>query len=163
MRVKDVHGYEGIYVVTDDGQVISIYREWTDDRGFRERRKSKVLAANPQSDGYPSVSLTDSNHVPRHWLVHQLVARAFCPPFDGDCVNHKDGNRSHNHYTNLEWSTPFADSMHAVFRRKRVKLTATQIMEIQAIDGELAIGTVAERYNVDRSVVMRIWYGKRSK
>lgn len=162
MRVKDVLGYEGLYVVTDDGRVISIYHEWDDERGFRQKRTSKVLEGSNQGDGYPVVNLTDHRHVARGWLVHRLVAQAFCEPYEGECVNHKDGVRTNNHWSNLEWSSAFADTLHSVFRRKGVKLTATQIMEIQQLDG-MALSTIAERYKVDRTTVIRILAGKKTK
>ena len=41
--------------------------------------------------------------------LHVLVAKAFIPNDNPECktiVNHKDGNRSNNHVSNLEWTTP---------------------------------------------------------
>lgn len=42
----------------------------------------------------------------KHYLIHRLVAEKYCegyaPHLD---VNHKDGNRLNNNYTNLEWCT----------------------------------------------------------
>lgn len=150
MRVKDIAGLEGLYAVTDDGQVIS--------RRFGDERR---LSVTPQSDGYPCVRPMVRGRT-YNFLVHRLVAEAFCEPFHGECVNHIDGNRLNCHYTNLEWCSSFADSMHAVLRRSGINITGQQIMEIQSLQHE-RLPNVAKLYNVPGSVVLRIWTGKRSK
>ena len=40
----------------------------------------------------------------RYFLIHRLVAKAFCNGYiDGMEVNHKDGNKANNCASNLEW------------------------------------------------------------
>lgn len=46
--------------------------------------------------------------------VHREVARLFVPnPCNLPVVNHKDGNKQNNHYSNLEWVTHSENSQHA--------------------------------------------------
>lgn len=48
------------------------------------------------------------------FLVHRLVAKYFCDGYaEGLVVNHKDGNKLNNHYTNLEWVTHQQNTKHA--------------------------------------------------
>jgi hypothetical protein len=54
--------------------------------------------------------------------IHRLVAHAFCPrpdhlkdmSYDDLVVNHIDGNKINNNYTNLEWCTPSENTQHAI-------------------------------------------------
>lgn len=47
-------------------------------------------------------------------FVHRLVAMAFIPnPHNYPIINHIDGNKQNNHYTNLEWGTVKYNNQHA--------------------------------------------------
>lgn len=96
--------------------------------------------------------------------VHRLVAIAFCPNKSkrNNIVNHKNGNRLDNHYTNLEWTNTRGNTDHAVLNDLVVygekipqsKLTNKIVKEIfYAIGDQTVIG---EFYNVSREVVNRI-------
>jgi hypothetical protein len=63
--------------------------------------------------GYRFVSLYDSG-VGRQEYVHRLVAAAFIGPCpDGMQVNHKDLDKSNNHFNNLEYVTSQGNMAHA--------------------------------------------------
>ena len=88
--IKDIKGYEGLYAITDKGEVYSY-------------RRKKNMKLETTANGYVRVNLyKDGKTV--HYLVHRLVAEAFIAnPNNLPCVNHKDYNREHNTADNLEW------------------------------------------------------------
>lgn len=91
---KDLPEYEGIYEVSSLGNISKM--------GGREKG---ILKPNMINSGYLTVSLYKDKRR-KHKLVHRAVARAFCEGYSkGLDVNHKDGDRTNNHYTNLEWVT----------------------------------------------------------
>ena len=46
--------------------------------------------------------------------VHRIVANTFLEPIDGkEMVNHKDGDKTNNHVSNLEWVTASENMFHA--------------------------------------------------
>ena len=101
---KDIKGYEGIYQISDTGQVRSLSRYVKCRNGVREV-KSKILTPVNVGGGYKQVSLCQHSKCKRA-LLHRLIAEAFIPnPDNLPCINHKDGNPSNNAIDNLEWCT----------------------------------------------------------
>lgn len=88
---RDIQGYEGMYRVSNLGNVISLKRE-------------KPCIMKPQKhNGYLHVMLS-LNGVKRFVTIHRLVAVAFIPnPDNLPEVNHKDEDKTNNHVENLEW------------------------------------------------------------
>lgn len=92
MEMKDIQGYEGLYAITDQGQVWSY-------------RKKKFLTPRLKH-GYYQVHLTDRDGKLIDYAIHRLVAQAFIPnPENKPTVNHKDENGLNNDVSNLEWAT----------------------------------------------------------
>ena len=68
-----------------------------------------LLQARQNSNGYLIVTLDG-----KQLSVHRLVALHFLPnPYNYSQVNHKDGNKLNNHYSNLEWCTAKQNMQHA--------------------------------------------------
>ena len=87
---KDVPNYEGLYQVSNLGNVKSL-------------RKDKILRCKNYSN-YNGVILYDGSHKAKTMLIHRLVAQAFIPNIDNlPCINHKDENKKNNNVENLEW------------------------------------------------------------
>jgi hypothetical protein len=96
---RDVVGYEGIYKVSNDGDIYNIKFD----------RKLSV----DNSSKYPMITLSKNNNKKRH-LIHRLVATAFIPnPDDKKQVNHINGVKDDNRLCNLEWVTASENITHA--------------------------------------------------
>lgn len=93
---KDIEGYEGLYQVSNLGNVKSLKNNKT--------KKEKVLKLEIRN-GYLKVDLC-KNKTRKTYFVHRLVANAFLHnPHNYPCVNHKDECRTNNEVENLEWCT----------------------------------------------------------
>lgn len=99
---REVAGYEGLYAVSDEGEVISLPRVINNGRGSF-RVSGKLLKQGTRAGKYKFVHLS-KNNVHNSFLVHRLVALAFLDnPENLPEVNHKDENPSNNRVENLEW------------------------------------------------------------
>lgn len=87
---KDIPGYEGLYVVSNNGRVMNV-------------RSGRVLRGIVSNLGYIKVGLSKSGKV-KMVSVHRLVADAFIKnPDNLREVNHKDEDKTNNIVDNLEW------------------------------------------------------------
>ena len=77
--------------------------------------KSKILLKPTiKNDNYQHVGLS-KNGKKTDFLVHILVANTFISkPSDKTFINHKDGNKSNNNISNLEWVTNSENILHAL-------------------------------------------------
>lgn len=96
---KEVKGYEGLYLVSEHGEVYSYF--------------SKKILKHSVRDGYHGICLCNNGKYYRPG-VHRLVALNFIPnPNNLPVINHIDGDKSNNHYSNLEWCTVLHNNIHA--------------------------------------------------
>lgn len=101
---KDINGYEGLYQISNLGNVRSV------DRMIKHHpkdyfQKGRVLRPAPSRNGYLMVVLV--NHNNRKTInVHRLVAEHFIDnPDKFEQVNHIDEDKNNNRVDNLEWCT----------------------------------------------------------
>jgi hypothetical protein len=102
---KPIVGYEGLYEVSNLGNVRSLDRYFITNGGYRTFRKGKMLKLTPNPYGYIIVQLWNKQKCYQQG-VHRLVAEAFIPnPNNLPVVNHKDEDKTNNCVENLEWCT----------------------------------------------------------
>ena len=143
LAVKD---YEGAYEVNEIGEVFSLDRTVMGKDGvlypFKERKLAVTI--NPQT-GYKTYSLWRDGKGTT-FTAHRLVATAFVNNPEGyTVVNHLDGDKLNNHYTNLEWCTAANNTLHAIdtgLRRYTNRLSYEEFVE--CLDCIIAGETYAE-------------------
>lgn len=102
---KDVLGYDGLYQVSNKGQVKSMYFHSQKGKGNNLKENPKILTPGVDSYGYNIVSLCNGD-TKKTFTVHRLVAETFIPnPDNLPCINHKDEDKQNNCVENLEWCT----------------------------------------------------------
>jgi hypothetical protein len=101
---KDIPGYEGLYQVSDLGNVKSLSREVLNRGEFPAIVKEKILKINIVKSGYYLVGLCKEGKV-KTMSVHVLVAMAFLGHIpDGNKieVDHKNEIKTDNRVENLQ-------------------------------------------------------------
>lgn len=92
---KDIEGYEGLYQISNLGNVKSL----VDNNGVAREKILKPAISN----GYKIVMLY-RNKTRKTYTVHRLVAQAFLEnPNNLPMINHKDECKTNNVVTNIEW------------------------------------------------------------
>lgn len=114
---KDIKGYEGLYQVSNLGNVKSInryvkYNRWKESNSL-QLRKEKMLAKTKTNNGYLRIMLS-KNGSHKMVLLHRLVANAFISNQNNySQVNHIDCNKENNCVSNLEWCSCKMNMEHA--------------------------------------------------
>ena len=102
---KEIEGYEGVYQVSNHGNVRSL--------NYRKTKKVKNLKPQKDKKEYFTVGLCREGRM-KWGKIHRLVASAFLPnPDKKPQVNHINGNKSDNRVENLEWATESENQLHA--------------------------------------------------
>lgn len=115
---KDIHGYEGLYQVSDLGNVRSLEREVCQGKyGKKRSAGGHLMTPTDNGHGYLVVSLRKQNRRKNHY-VHRLVAEHFIENSGLKYVNHKDYDTRNNCVDNLEWCTQKENLLHSSQRMK---------------------------------------------
>lgn len=109
-RWKPIKGYEGKYEVSNLGVVRSFLITGT---GTRLSSTPHILKQDTDRYGYRGCRLY-KNGVGCRRTLHRLVSQAFIPNHENKPeVNHKNGDKSSNYASNLEWATRSENKKHA--------------------------------------------------
>lgn len=168
---KSITGFEGLYLISNRGNIKSLAR--VVDRGDKGSylRNEKDLSLSLNKDGYIKVCLQKEG-VRTHTNVHILVAKEFIPnPEDLPEVNHKDGNKSNNIISNLEWCTKKFNRQHAYdtglqkapkgVKHYKAKLSKKEVIEIRKSKEKGVV--LAKAYNVSPQTISRVKLNKSYK
>ena len=124
---KDIEGYEGLYQVSNLGNVKSL--------NYHNTKKEKILKPAIRN-WYLKVDLCKNNKK-KTYFVHRLVAQAFIEnPNNYSFVNHKDECKTNNVVENLEWCTQKYNCNYGTGIERSAKSRSNQVYQYSK-DGEL--------------------------
>lgn len=155
---KDVKGWNGKYLISNHGRFKSIggkYKKSLPDGYISTGAKGYA--------GYKSVTMRDHGRL-FQVRIHTLVGEHFIEKPESDvrlCINHKDGNKTNNHFENLEWVTGADNVRHAVRtglfnikgeKHPHAKLTCEKVIEMRRLrnDEKWTHQKIADTFGVNR-------------
>lgn len=158
---KDIPGYDGMYQVSDEGRV----RSWKRHAGRPGKRNEPViLKQTPDSPGYLRVSLWNDG-VRKMGVIHRLVPELFIPnPENKEYINHLDGNKFNNNASNLRWSTPSENALHAydsgLRKGGRMSKVKAKKLKKDLISGDLSTSRASELFSITAQHAKRVLKGE---
>lgn len=140
---------------------------------IRSKKSGEILKPKKNKQGYLVIALCvneidhDKTHKRKMFSIAQLVARSYNghPPDDMNdpTVDHIDGNKQNNHFTNLRWlergvNSSIRKNKGAGSQNHEAKLTEAQVEEIcnLLINTNLSFQQIADRFNVEKSTINNI-------
>jgi hypothetical protein len=96
MEIKNIIGYEGLYLITDSGD---------NEKTVFSVKSNKFLKPSQDGYGYYFVELS-KNGEKKMYKIHRLIAEYFVPNLDNKGeIDHINGNNQDNRICNLRWCT----------------------------------------------------------
>lgn len=110
---KSIIGFEGRYEVSEHGEVKSLSR-WHRNGTTGYFTKEVILKPRKETKGYFHYELTRGDGTSKNFRRSRLIAIHFIPnPNNLPQVNHKNGIKTDDSISNLEWCTPSENEKHA--------------------------------------------------
>ena len=159
---REIPSGKTFYEASTLGRIRSVDRittkrnRWGQERPYTVR--GRVLTPWFDNSGYFVVYLCGDGR--REAInVHRLICETFCEKPNGkEFVNHRDCNKSNNHFLNLEWCTQSENMAHAVATKlmAETKKSVTAISKDGAVtlffdsiaEAAIAMGNLKKRRNV---------------
>lgn len=101
MISKDIIGYEGLYIISEDSSVTNV-------------KTGKIIKPWVNNKGYKCIDLSKDGKRTHH-LLHRLMAESFVPnPNNDPIVLHLDNNKQNLDPSNLAWGTYSENNAQAI-------------------------------------------------
>lgn len=119
---KDIPNYEGLYQISNIGNIKTL--------NYKKTKKEKILKQRLDKYGYKYIKLS-KNGKQTYYLIHRLVAQVFVlNPNNLPQINHKDENRTNNVYSNLEWCNCIYNNNYGNRNKKIQKALSKRIKQL---------------------------------
>lgn len=126
---KSIEGYEGLYEVSNYGEVKSL--------NYKRTGKEKLLSPGKDRDGYLFVTLS-KNGVKKYPRINRLVYSTFVGEIpEGLQVNHIDENKENNRVENLNLMTPKQNSNWGTHNSRSAAARSKQVEAVDKITGRV--------------------------
>lgn len=166
---KNIKGYEGLYQISNYGNIKSLDRIIIYKNKYSHFHKGKYLKQEIDINGYLYISISKDGKIKKN-KVHRLVAETFIfNPKNKSDVNHKDGNKQNNNIDNLEWNTHQENENHAVKNKLKsygqdhylTKLTNEQVKLIKWIAKNVKVkygfwSKLSKKLNINKNIISSI-------
>lgn len=170
---KPIKGFEGLYEISDKGEVITLEKELPTPTAKYLLKESKSFGYKDKK-GYLNFDFRRRGG--KVVKVHRLVAEAFIPnPNNLPQINHIDGNKQNNCVENLEWCDNSYNQLHAfknglqkgTFNHPNSKLKCEDVIFIKenykkGVKGHGA-RVLAKKFNVTPETIFAIIEGRSYK
>ena len=175
--MKDIPGFEGLYAVTETGDVWSHPKQtkmFNCDWCRHDEGKWLTKTRNGSRTDHMRVYMS-KNGKKRSFQVHYLVALTYIPnPKQLKMINHKDCNPMNNSVENLEWCTAKENAQHAYAngltkppsqkgsKNSQSRFTEHDIREIRKLSSiGLSSAEISGAFGTNPSVIRHIIRGSR--
>lgn len=165
---KDVLGYEGIYMVSNLGNVKSLDHTINiiSPHYYNGRTmfiKGRDIALRDTKAGYKEVVLCHEG-TRKDYKVHRLVAEHFLEnPNNLPAINHKDEDKQNNIVTNLEWCDQPYNVRYGTRAQKYSIPVIQSDLEGNIIKEWQSANMAAKELNIPQSSINNCCRGKASK
>lgn len=164
MNWKKIEAFDGMFSVSDTGQI-------------RNNKTGKCLKQSLNKKGYCQIVVKPHGRAGKSvvFRIHRIVATEFLEnPENKPTVNHKDGNKTNNSVSNLEWATRSENMQHACDNGLKIstkgvaqqdaKLNDDIVRlikkEYRPRDREFGVRGLARKYAISHPEISKILSGK---
>lgn len=163
---RNIKDYEGLYQVSECGEIKSLDRKSKRKDGRFNVYKGKVLKQGKNNRGYNVITLT-KNGTQKTFLVHRIVAMNFIKNVENKkFVNHIDGDKRNNRSENLEWTT-FEENIKHAWENKiykpiksesvnTAKLNHEKVKNIRKNARNKSVKELAKEYGVTSTTISNV-------
>lgn len=149
--MKDIKNYEGLYAITEEGQVYS-------------HKSKKYLKPREITGGYLGVTLYKDGKGTQY-RIHRLVAETYLPnPDNLPIINHKSEDKTDNRVENLEWCSHEYNSNYGTIKEKITQNASNKNIHIYCIELQREFESAkqaAEELGITRQNIVAVCRGKR--